>query len=154
MKGVNQTKGVLGAQERKHLSKVAEARRGSRHSRQLREHSCTAAASAEGVGLTGPAAPTAPSSGRDSPARHRTHASLLPQLPQFPPLQDWEGPITMSAIPSSPTPTDSLSILTKPAPDTLVSPGPCLPVPQTGVARACRTKQALCSILYKLSNDD
>lgn len=98
------------------------------------------AASAEGMGLTGPVAPTAPSSGRDSPARNRTHASLLPQLPQFPPLQDWEGPITMSAIPSSLTPTDSLSILTKPAPDTLVSPDPCLPVPQTGVAGAVQNK--------------
>ena len=109
------------------------------------------AASAEGMGLTGPVAPTAPSSGRDSPARNRTHASLLPQLPQFPPLQDWEGPITMSAIPSSLTPTDSLSILTKPAPDNLVH---VFLFPRQGWPGPCRTKQALCSIPYKLSNDD
>ena len=145
MKGVNQIKGGLGVQERKHLSKVPEAQRGSRDSRQLGEHSYTAATSTEWVGLTGPVAPTAPPSDHDSPARYRTQATLLPQLPRFPPLQDWEGPITMSAIPSSLTPTDSPSILTKPAPDTLVSPTPCLPVPQTGVAGAVQNKA--CTLL-------
>lgn len=152
MKRVNQIKGVLGVQERKHLSKVPEARRGSCDSR-LCERSYTAATSTEGVGLTGPVAPTAPSSDRDSPARHGTHASLLPQLPQFPPLQDWEGPTTMSAIPSSLTPTDSLSILTKPAPDTWYPLAHVFLFPRQGWPGPCRTKHVLCSILYKLSND-
>ena len=145
MKRLNQIKGGLGVQERKHLSKVPEVRRGSRNSRQLGERSYTAATSTEGVGLTGPEAPTAPSSDHDSPARYRTHASLLPQLPRFPPLRDREGPITMSAIPSSLTPTDSPTLLTKPAPDTLVSPAPCLPVPQTEVAGAMQNKA--CTLL-------